>query len=89
MSGYFFADVIRVLFPDSENGARKGVSHHGGVLGQFPPHDEDPQERWRYTFYCVDLLGYGKSAAVSSTQNYSRREQVCLRTDRSSGLLLP
>ncbi|CDJ63131.1 hypothetical protein, conserved [Eimeria necatrix] len=76
MSGYFFADVIRVLFPDSENGARKGVSHHGGILGQFPPHDEDPQERWRYTFYCVDLLGYGKSAAISSTQNYSRREQA-------------
>ncbi|OEH74989.1 uncharacterized protein LOC34622960 [Cyclospora cayetanensis] len=64
MSGYFFADVIRVLFPQSE-GISLGASSH-----------DDPHERWRYTFYCVDLLGYGKSSAVPPTQNYSRREQA-------------
>lgn len=65
MSGYFFADVIRIIFPEEKHGLLGGYSR-----------DEGPHESWRYTFYCVDLLGYGKSSAVPSTQNYSRREQA-------------
>lgn len=67
MSGYFFADVIRALLPPSGGGAGPG---------EIPGNDDDPHERWRYSFYCVDLLGYGKSSSVPTTQNYSRREQA-------------
>ncbi|KAL8269652.1 hypothetical protein Esti_006407 [Eimeria stiedai] len=55
MSGYFFADLIRFLVPDSPS--------QGG---------DDPHESWRFTVYCVDLLGYGKSSSVPSSHSYSR-----------------
>lgn len=58
MSGYFFTDFIRYMFPES-----------GG---------DDPNEFWRYTVYCVDLLGYGKSSQLPSAHSYSRREQAGL-----------
>ncbi|KAF8820816.1 hydrolase, alpha/beta fold family protein [Cardiosporidium cionae] len=32
----------------------------------------------RFTFYCPDLLGYGKSNHIKSKDNYSRNEQVSL-----------
>ena len=92
MSSYFFADVIRALFPEAEErgggplgGPLEGPmggpleGPFGGPLGgpRGDPHEEgDAYERKRYTFYCVDLLGYGKSAAIPSAHNYSRREQA-------------
>ncbi|KAL8454426.1 hypothetical protein Emed_000147 [Eimeria media] len=55
MSGYFFADLIRFLVPDSPSQG-----------------EDDPHESWRFTVYCVDLLGYGKSSSVPSSHSYSR-----------------